>query len=38
VKWGEMVFEDYNIKENEAENNVKVKEGREEGARKEFSI
>jgi len=33
-----MVFEDFNGKGNETENNVKVKERREEGARKEFSL
>jgi hypothetical protein len=33
-----MVFEEYNSKGNETENNVEVKEGREEGTRKEFSI
>jgi hypothetical protein len=33
-----MVFEDFNNKGNETENNVKVKERREEGTRKGFSI
>jgi hypothetical protein len=33
-----MTFEDFNTKGNETEDNVKVKERREEGTRKEFSI
>jgi hypothetical protein len=33
-----MVFEEYSSKGNETVNNVKVKEGKEEGARKEFTV